>query len=351
MHPKPVCIGHCLMFPKQRCARLQDSDPDHLGACGMLLPKIKRALRMATGYRCYGILMHSGEIAGQDVQQLHFDIMPTSKVKQSFRIDWDPKKEGEAGNQDRRLRTKAAEMIIRGLRSAMGLAHLTGWGSLVYETDKILCELVQIPVAVGHCIISPKTLSPDLEDCSIEDCGACTWMLPKLAKAFEISTGRKDFFVSVLNGPDAGQNFPHLTFQLVPFSPRNQKPVEVYTMSSVTYKAHQISQLQSAIRHVMSEDIISNALHVAATPMESSWSQAPLHPVVNRAGISSPFVDRARSQHPNLEAWAGKTPSRQEQRAPANKGLGVRTTTFSAAGQSIIGGDDRLRALTLGRTF
>jgi hypothetical protein len=67
----------------------------------------------------------------------------------------------------------------------MGYKHTLGFKNMVYETNYVICELVQHPSSTGHMTISPKKLSPDLEDCNPHDIAGCIRDLPRIAKALE----------------------------------------------------------------------------------------------------------------------------------------------------------------------
>ena len=63
----------------------------HQVALGMLLPVVKRALRIVTGFQSYFFVMRSGEMAEQTIDQIYFEIVPTIASNPSFKIDWDPR--------------------------------------------------------------------------------------------------------------------------------------------------------------------------------------------------------------------------------------------------------------------
>ena len=67
----------------------------------------------------------------------------------------------------------------------MGYKHTLGFKNMIYETNYVICELVQHPSSTGHMSISPKKLSPDLEDCNPHDIAGCIRDLPRIAKALE----------------------------------------------------------------------------------------------------------------------------------------------------------------------
>lgn len=183
LHHKPARVGHCVIFPKRKhCPRLQDCDPDDLVAIGMLLPVVKRGLRIVTSFQCYFIVMRSGKAAGQTIDQVYLEVVPTIVSNPSFKIDWDPSHERQAGTE-RKLTPQIASRLVHVIRQGMGYGHSQGLKNVVYETNCIIIELVQFPSSTGHMTISPKKLSPDLEDCDPYDLAGCLRDLPRIAKA------------------------------------------------------------------------------------------------------------------------------------------------------------------------
>lgn len=74
IHHRPSVVGHCVVFPKVACARLEDIHPDVFCALGMMLPLVKRAIRICTGYRSCGMVLQSGSATGQAVPHLYFEV-------------------------------------------------------------------------------------------------------------------------------------------------------------------------------------------------------------------------------------------------------------------------------------
>lgn len=112
IHHRPSVVGHCVVFPKVACARLEDVDPDVFCALGMMLPVVKRAVRIATGYRSCGIVLQSGSATGQACAHLYFEVAlppyfrpardaaapPHNKLKQTC-----PRPGGAIGEEQQKL--------------------------------------------------------------------------------------------------------------------------------------------------------------------------------------------------------------------------------------------------------
>ncbi|KAJ1480509.1 hypothetical protein T484DRAFT_2794465 [Baffinella frigidus] len=290
IHHRPSVVGHCVVFPKVACARLEDVDPDVFCALGMMLPVVKRAVRIATGYRSCGIVLQSGSATGQACAHLYFEVVPSGKSNKNFEFKWDPHGDADAGRQ-RNVTKAQATAVLRAVRHKLGfLSPCEDWANVLYDTAKITAELVQEPSSVGHFVVSPKELSPDLEDCTREDVGACLWVVPKIAKAMCLTMRTQDFVVCLLNGPEAGQISPHLTFQVVPFSLR-KVAVTFDAEAKVKMRDDQSLSLCNALRQVIGEDQLSTAMRMpVASPPPPGRSSRPL----NQSGRLSRPLNRNR---------------------------------------------------------
>ena len=217
MHPRPTSLGHLIIFPKRKCRTLQDADKDDLAAIGLLLPDIKRAVRIVTGFRCFGMWIRSGPSAwsGVDdpVDQLHVEFVPTIAARPGYVLNWDP--DQRRGQQlEGSITRDRGDAVVRAVRCSLGLRTSDGAGTLLLETERFQAELVSYGHSTGHCMISPKRVSPDLEDADAMDLSACMSALPRLATALQAATGQRDLMVLLLNGPDAGQRHAHVALEV-----------------------------------------------------------------------------------------------------------------------------------------
>lgn len=185
---------------------------------------------------------------------------------------------------------------------------------MLYDTRYIIAEFVQHPSATGHFTVSPKNVSPDLEDASPVDIEGLLRDLPRITMALQKATGQTDFWVCLQNGPDAGQMGPHLNLQCVP-CPERKKTVEIKMLGEPKIvSAESAKKLAEALRAVAGEDQLGNALGKPSQPAESSWRAPVMRRNVNPAGVSSPCIARARAPHPQLEEWAKKSGVREDER-------------------------------------
>ena len=72
----PLSDGHCLVIPKERCARLHELSDESAAAIGRLLPRLAAAVLAATGAEAYNVLQNNGSAAHQAVHHVHFHIIP-----------------------------------------------------------------------------------------------------------------------------------------------------------------------------------------------------------------------------------------------------------------------------------
>ncbi|MEE8523555.1 MAG: HIT family protein [Thermoanaerobaculia bacterium] len=72
----PLSPGHTLVVPKERQAFLHQLSDASAAALGRVLPRLCRALVEATGADAYNVLQNNGRAAGQEVEHVHFHIIP-----------------------------------------------------------------------------------------------------------------------------------------------------------------------------------------------------------------------------------------------------------------------------------
>jgi len=321
LHPEPAALGHCIAFPKKHSPRVTECDPDALSAIGMLLPEVKRAVRVVTGYRDYGMILRCGKVAGQKIDHLYVELVPTIHTKPTFEVNWDPNNKKGKGQNDL-LTKKAAHSLVSIMRCEMGMHHFDGFGCVLLETDRITVEFVACPASTGHMIISPKQVSPDLEDCDPIDFAACLWQIPKLTRALKKTINLDNFFAVILNGPDAGQDLPHLSVQLVPCSGRGPS-VDWTQKFTLTPKLETEKALSSAVKQILGQEIITLALGSTTEPRESAWPRPLSRQGTNPVGTSSPALIRARSSHPGLDTWVMTADTQKGFKRPDSQGSSI----------------------------
>jgi histidine triad (HIT) family protein len=102
----PLSEGHAILIPKEEAATLDALSDESAAAIGRVLPRLCRAIMKAAGTDAYNVLQNNGRIAHQEVEHVHFHIIPKPDAERGLGIGW-PKKElaPEAG-------AKLAERII-----------------------------------------------------------------------------------------------------------------------------------------------------------------------------------------------------------------------------------------------
>ncbi|KAI2603028.1 HIT-like domain-containing protein [Hypoxylon fragiforme] len=84
----PLSKGHALVIPKFHGAKLTDIPDDQLGE---ILPVAKK-LVTATGASNYNILQNNGRIAHQEVDHVHFHMIPKPNQDQGLGVGWPQQK-------------------------------------------------------------------------------------------------------------------------------------------------------------------------------------------------------------------------------------------------------------------
>ena len=87
---------------------------------------------------------------------------------------------------------------------------------VLIENEKAMALLDAFPLAIGHTIVIPKQHYPKVQDMNEHDAMAVFELLWKVASAVEVGSDLKDSTIAIHNGPDAGQEIPHMHLHIVP---------------------------------------------------------------------------------------------------------------------------------------
>ena len=93
----PVNPGHVLLIPKDVYPTVADLPDDLAAHLGSLLPRLCRAVKVATGAKNLNIICNNGPAAGQTVFHVHWHIIPRF-ADDAVRWPWphSPYSEGQA---------------------------------------------------------------------------------------------------------------------------------------------------------------------------------------------------------------------------------------------------------------
>ena len=86
----PLSRGHLLVIPREPAATLDQLSPESGAAIGRVLPRIAKAMMIATGATSYNVLQNNGAAAHQAVFHVHFHIIPIDG-DDGLGIEWKPK--------------------------------------------------------------------------------------------------------------------------------------------------------------------------------------------------------------------------------------------------------------------
>ncbi|PSS07082.1 hypothetical protein M430DRAFT_70227 [Amorphotheca resinae ATCC 22711] len=84
----PLSRGHALVIPKFHGAKLTDIPDDQLSE---ILPVVKKLVK-ATGAENYNVLQNNGRIAHQEVDHVHFHMIPKPNAEEGLSIGWPQQK-------------------------------------------------------------------------------------------------------------------------------------------------------------------------------------------------------------------------------------------------------------------
>lgn len=72
----PINPGHALVIPKAHFTSIFDIDDEVLAACAVVVAKVARAVRSATGCEGLNVLQNNFRAAGQLIDHFHIHIIP-----------------------------------------------------------------------------------------------------------------------------------------------------------------------------------------------------------------------------------------------------------------------------------
>ncbi|CZR57516.1 related to protein kinase C inhibitor-I [Phialocephala subalpina] len=84
----PLSKGHALVIPKFHGEKLTDIPDDSLAE---ILPVVKKLVK-ATGAENYNVLQNNGRIAHQEVDHVHFHMIPKPNTEEGMGISWPQQK-------------------------------------------------------------------------------------------------------------------------------------------------------------------------------------------------------------------------------------------------------------------
>ena len=98
----PLSVGHTLVIPKERKAKLHELSDDSAAAIGRVLPRIARAVLAATGATDYNVLQNNGAPAHQAVFHVHFHIIPKTPAG-GLGVVWNTQEPGDLADLASRI--------------------------------------------------------------------------------------------------------------------------------------------------------------------------------------------------------------------------------------------------------
>jgi len=88
----------------------------------------------------------------------------------------------------------------------------------VYEDDNTLAFLDVHPLSKGHTLVIPKIHVRQVEELSERDSEAIFKAVWKLTKYVQLATGTASSLIGINNGPESGQEVPHVHVHIIPRS-------------------------------------------------------------------------------------------------------------------------------------
>lgn len=72
----PIDVGHSLIIPKEHHEKITDMEPNSVGELFSLVPKIAKAILLATNADAFSLGQNNGRAAKQIIPHVHVHIIP-----------------------------------------------------------------------------------------------------------------------------------------------------------------------------------------------------------------------------------------------------------------------------------
>lgn len=97
----PVIPGHSLVVPKCHSGMIWSAPDDVLAGCARGIKKVSKAVIEGMAAEGLNVLQNNGEIAGQEIEHLHFHLIPRYR-NDGFKVPW-PARPYPAGEMEATL--------------------------------------------------------------------------------------------------------------------------------------------------------------------------------------------------------------------------------------------------------
>jgi histidine triad (HIT) family protein len=106
----PLSAGHTLVVPKEPAETMDRLSDESAAALGRVLPRLCRAVLLATGVKEYNVLQNNGSGAHQAIAHVHFHIIPKPSQREGLGVGWPA----------RSVEREAAAALARKIAQAVG---------------------------------------------------------------------------------------------------------------------------------------------------------------------------------------------------------------------------------------
>ena len=124
----------------------------------------------------------------------------------------------------------------------------------VYEDGRTLAFLDINPSAPGHTLIIPKSHVARIEDLPEEDATALFRALHRLVEPIQRAVEVSSCTVGINNGPESGQEIPHVHVHVIPRSRRDRGGIIQGVARTGRPQRHEMAETAARIRKLASPD-------------------------------------------------------------------------------------------------
>jgi len=101
----PLSKGHSLIIPKHHGAKLHDIPDDQLSE----VLSVTKRIAVAQGIEDYNVLQNNGRIAHQEVDHVHFHLIPKPNKQEGLGVEW-PTQKADMGELNKLLEDIKSKM-------------------------------------------------------------------------------------------------------------------------------------------------------------------------------------------------------------------------------------------------
>jgi histidine triad (HIT) family protein len=118
----------------------------------------------------------------------------------------------------------------------------------IYENQKVLAFLDINPSAPGHTLVIPKTHVARLEELTVADAEAFFMAVHRILGDIQEAMDAPSSTIGINNGPEAGQEVPHLHLHIIPRKSRGEGGIIQGIVGGAPMSREELGEIAEEIR-------------------------------------------------------------------------------------------------------